>query len=38
MAPMTPEQAANVVVTKTRETASGLADRTEPPLKPYQPN
>ena len=38
MAPMTPEHAAKVVVTKTRETASGLADKTEPPLKPYQPN
>ena len=38
IAPTTPAEAARVVVTKTRETLLGSADKTDPPLKPYHPN
>ena len=38
MAPITPAAAASVVVTNTRETPPGSAERTEPPLNPYHPN
>ena len=38
MAPTIPPAAARLVVTNTRETRPGSAERTEPPLKPYQPN
>ena len=35
---MRPDAPAMAVVTKTREKVSGAADKTEPPLKPNQPN
>src|SRR5690606_14299757 len=35
---MAPPQAPSAVVTSTRETIPGSAERTEPPLKPNQPN
>ena len=36
--PIIPPEAERVVVTKTVDTAPGLAERTDPPLNPYQPN
>ena len=38
IAPITPAAAESVVVTKTKDTGPGSADRTDPPLNPYQPN
>ena len=38
IAAMAPALAASDVVTRTRETAAGSADSTEPPLKPNHPN
>ena len=38
IAPIIPAAPANVVVTKTKEIPPGSADRTDPPLNPYQPN
>ena len=38
IAPIIPAAPARVVVTKTKDTPPGSADKTEPPLKPYQPN
>ncbi len=38
IAPIAPAQAPNVVVVKTSPKALGSAERTDPPLNPYQPN
>ena len=38
IAPIIPAAAASVVVTNTRDTPPGSAERTDPPLNPYQPN